>query len=96
MEPQWVVLITTVISGAIVLAGRWLDKRRGVPADIDGAIDSHVRFVVESMKERIGVLERSEAACKAELSEQSEKVDDLQLQVNRLLARIDRLNGGSK
>ena len=102
MDTPWVVLLSTIIPAAIVLAGRWLDKRRGVPASTELAIDDHVQFVVETLNREIEQRKKDAADCASELAiQRNERVkerDGLQAQINvlehkndLLQARVNRL-----
>ena len=88
MDAPWVVLLSTVIPALIVLAGRYLDRRRGVPADVDSAIDSHVSFVMDALKEEIAQRKESEAECRDELATQR---DERVKERDEMTARIESL-----
>lgn len=95
--PPWLAaLISAAVGGLVALAARWLDRRRGVPAEVDAAIDSHVAFVVETLKTRIDQLETARTECERRLSEGARQLaeelnrgDRLERQVNRLLLQLE-------
>lgn len=88
MEPWLVPVISAVGGGAVALAARVIDRRRGVPREVDAAIDTHVEFVMQTLKDKVAVLEASKHDCEVRLQAQDRRVDELQAQVNRLLRRL--------
>lgn len=91
MDAIWVVVISSVVPALIVLAGRWLDRRRGVPTEVDSAIDSHVSFVVESLKEEIVQRKQDAEDCHAALEAANKRIDALLKKIDNLERKIIRL-----
>lgn len=83
---EWLVPVASAVIAALVaLLARLLDRRRGVPSEVDAAIDSHVRAVIATLELRVKQLEASEADCKKQLADEQVRGDRLERQVNRLL-----------
>jgi len=94
MDPWITTLISVAGAGAVALAARIIDRRRGVPSEVDAAIDSHVETVIALLNTKIAVLEASKTDCEKSLSKTTEqlalaegRIDELSAQVTRLLLR---------
>lgn len=83
-----VVLLSTVLPALIVLGGRLMEKRRGVPDTLDATIDSHVQFVVATLETEIEQRKADASACQAALRVANRRITELELQVHRLMDQI--------
>lgn len=97
MEPWLVTLISVAGGGIVALAARWIDRRRGVPAEVDAAIDSHVEFVVQTLKDKIGILEQAKTDCMAQLAAEvrarEDERDGFEARISTLEGEKDTLQG---
>lgn len=87
----WVVVLSTVVPALIVLVGRFMEKRRGVPATLDAAIDSHVQFVIATLETEIEQRKLDAKNCQSALRKSNKRITELELQVHRLM---DQIAGG--
>jgi flagellar biosynthesis chaperone FliJ len=95
VDAIWVVIFSTVIPAAIVFAGQIIERRRGVPANVDASIDSHVQFVIDRLNDEIEERKQDAADCQMQLDKERTKWDGertkLRRDINSLQGKNDRL-----